>query len=145
MGSNEDVPIIPDCRHIPIDSTARAALLALRARSNGMNYVCPRERGPKSRDAREWFNEMLSQAEILNFRWHDLRHTFASRLVMAGVPLRTVQVLMGHKRIETTLRYSHLGEAHLREAVERLAATPASTTTSTDETRGPHRTFAATA
>jgi hypothetical protein len=55
---------------------------------------------------------------------------------MAGVPLRAVQVLLGHRRIETTIRYSDLGEAHLREAVERLAAGPTSTTTSTGGNRG---------
>src|SRR5215469_11983368 len=87
-----------------------------------------------SRDWREWFGNVLAAAGISNFRWHDLRHTFASRLVMAGVPLRVVQVLMGHKRIETTLRYSHLGEAQLHEAVERLTAKLTDTTTSTGQT-----------
>ena len=107
--------------------------------------MCPRPHGPKSRDTREWFNQVLSQAKTLNFRWHDLRHTFASRLVMAGVPLRAVQVLLGHKRIETTLRYSHLAEAHLGDAVERLTEVPTGTKTSTSKTGGLHEALAATA
>ena len=93
-------------------------------------YVCPGSEGAPIHDRQEWFNECLEATEIANFRWYDLRHTFASRLVMAGVPLRTVQVLMGHKRIETTLRYSHLGEAHLQEAVE--LPTQGATDTRTD-------------
>jgi len=68
------------------------------------------------------------------FRWHVLEHTFASRLVMSGVPLRVVQIVMGHKRIETTLRYSHLGDTHLHRVVQRLTETPPGTTTGTGQT-----------
>jgi len=134
-----------EVRHIQINSVARTALETLRQMGDGLGYVCPRFRGPRSRDAREWFNQVLNEAKILNFRWHDLRHTFASRLVMAAVPLRAVQVLLGHKRIETTLRYSHLGEAHLREAVERLTVPSTSTRTSTSDNAGLRRALAATA
>jgi site-specific recombinase XerD len=66
-----------------------------------------------------WFEKVVETAKIENLRWHDLRHTLASRLVMAGVSHRAVQTILGHKRIETTLWYSHLAKAHLREAVER--------------------------
>ena len=58
-------------------------------------------------------------AGIEDFRFHDLRHTFASHLVMAGVDIRTVQELMGHKDIRMTMRYSHLSDAHLKEAVNK--------------------------
>jgi integrase len=53
--------------------------------------------------------------------FHTLRHTFASRLVMAGVDLLTVKALGGWNRLEMVERYSHLAPAHKRAAVERLA------------------------
>ena len=63
------------------------------------------------------FVPALARAGIENLHWHDLRHTFASRLVMKGVDLRTVQELMWHKTITMTLRYAHLSPAHQLEAV----------------------------
>jgi site-specific recombinase XerD len=71
-------------------------------------------------------------AKIGDMHWHDLRHSFASRLVMSGVDLRTVQELMGHKTIAMTVRYSHLACTHLQEAVERLSDRRTDTTTDTD-------------
>jgi integrase len=89
--------------------------------------------------ARGWFEQALADAEISSFRWHDLRHTFASRLVMAGVDIRTVQELMGHKTIQVTLRYAHLAPQHQLEAVQRLCDTGVALEGSTDtrtSTRG---------
>jgi site-specific recombinase XerD len=52
--------------------------------------------------------------------WHGLRHTFASRLAMAGVDLRTIQELGGWKTLSMVQRYAHLAPGHLRAAVDRL-------------------------
>jgi integrase len=59
-------------------------------------------------------------AKIPGFRFHDLRHTFASRLAMEGVDLMTIRELMGHKSRAMTLRYAHLSPGHRRTAIERL-------------------------
>jgi hypothetical protein len=67
---------------------------------------------------------------------HDLRHTFASRLVMAGVDLRTVQELMGHQSYEMTLRDAHLAPAHTLDAVQRLCRPGAASTEATGTTTG---------
>ncbi|MHB2021112.1 MAG: tyrosine-type recombinase/integrase [Candidatus Xenobia bacterium] len=58
---------------------------------------------------------------MVDFTWHDLRHDFASRLVMSGVDLYTVQQLMGHKTIAMTQRYAHLSPTHRLAAVNCLA------------------------
>ena len=66
------------------------------------------------------YTSAVKEAGIENLHFHDLRHTFASRLVMAGVDIRTVQELMGHKTISMTLRYAHLAPGHKRSAISVL-------------------------
>jgi integrase len=62
----------------------------------------------------------LERAGVVNFCYHELRHTFASRLVMQGVSLAAVMELMGHRTIQMMMRYAHLAPDHQRANVERL-------------------------
>lgn len=115
-------------RHVPLNQAAAQALEELRERPNSSEFVCG-----GARESRRWFEPVLADAKVANFSWHCLRHTFASRLVMAGVDLRTVQELLGHKTIAMTVRYSHLAPKHTLAAVERLdAPTEIPTDTTTD-------------
>jgi len=68
---------------------------------------------------RRSFEPGLRKAAIAGACWHSLRHTAASRRVMAGVDLVSVKEILGHRDIQTTLRYAHLAPGHLREAVNR--------------------------
>lgn len=63
---------------------------------------------------------LMDDAKIRDLRFHDLRHHFASRLVMAGIDLNTVRDLLGHADIKMTLRYAHLAPEHKASAVEAL-------------------------
>jgi site-specific recombinase XerD len=117
-----------ETRHVPLNKAALSALALLEKRANGLEFVCGGAVEP-----RRWFEPVVKAADLTAFSWHCLRHTFASRLVMAGVDIRTVQELLGHKTISMTVRYSHLAPKHTLAAVERLdAPTQQSTDTTTD-------------
>jgi integrase len=109
-------------RFVVLNSVAKDALEILWEISNGSKFVCPDKRRDDQQDWRRWFEEACESAKVDNFRWHDLRHTFASRLVMAGVDLSTVQKLLGHRSIVTTMRYAHLSPDHLQSAVGKLVS-----------------------
>jgi integrase len=66
------------------------------------------------------FASALRRAGIEDFRFHDLRHSFASHLVMRGVSIKAVQELLRHKNIQMTMRYAHLSQEHKKEAVNAL-------------------------
>ena len=82
-------------------------------------YVFSENRKPY-RDVKTGWWTALKKAKIEGFRFHDLRHTFGSRLRMAGVDIRTIQELMGHKDIKMTMRYSHPTPEHKKNAVKVL-------------------------
>lgn len=118
-------------RHVPLNQAALRALEALQARASGSELVCGGLNTP-----RRWFEPVVKAAGLQSFTWHCLRHTFASRLVMAGVDIRTVQELLGHKTIGMTVRYSHLAPKHTLAAVERLDAPKGEPTDTTTDTEG---------
>jgi len=118
-------------RHVPLNQAAIRALEALPSRANGSEWVCGGAKTP-----RRWFDSAVATAGLQSFTWHCLRHTFASRLVMAGVDIRTVQELMGHKTISMTVRYAHLAPKHTLAAVERLDAPTEQPSDTTTDTKG---------
>ncbi len=71
-------------------------------------------------DVRHGFEQACEASGMMDFHFHDLRHTFASWLIMHGVPLATVSNLLGHTTPSMTLRYAHLSPTHLTSAVRVL-------------------------
>lgn len=108
-----------ELRTVPMNETLYRELKKV-SREEETEYLFCNGKGEPYGNVRKSFDRALKAAGIENFRFHDLRHTFASHLVMNGCDIRTVQQLMGHKDIKMTMRYSHLSKAHLQEAVEKL-------------------------
>ena len=103
-------------RQIPITAMLRETLQGIIRRIN-VPYVFADHNGKRFKDIKTGFNTALRRSGIMDFRFHDLRHTFASHLVMGGVDLATIKELLGHKDFKMTLRYSHLAPAHKTAAL----------------------------
>jgi integrase len=77
-------------------------------------------KGNPLKKIRNAFLLACKRANIKNLRFHDLKHTFATRLVLSGVDLATVSKLLGHSSIQMTMRYSHPTPEALKKAVSTL-------------------------
>ena len=106
-------------RHVPLSSDLYE-MLAVRRQETG--YVFTNKRGGpfKSENHLRILKQVQEKAGLRKFGWHTLRHTFASHLAMKGVPLRTVQELLGHSTITMTMRYAHVTASNLRAAIDML-------------------------
>lgn len=110
-------------RHIPLNTEALQVLKSWRRQtSSAATLVFPNKDGKRFDSIKKGWAGIINTANIKNFRWHDLRHHFASRLVMADVDLNTVRELLGHSDMSMTLRYAHLAPEHKANAVEKLVA-----------------------
>lgn len=105
-------------RQIPINDRLSEVFREVR-RGNQLKspYVFCDSQGRRFHNVKRAFSTTCKRAGIEDFRFHDLRHTFASHLVMRGVGLKAVQELLGHADLKMTMRYAHLSKAHLQEAV----------------------------
>lgn len=107
-------------RHVPLNSEAMHVLKCWHKQSENSELVFTGKDGQEFDNVKRSWANLLKAAKITNFRWHDLRHHFASKLVMAGVDLNTVRELLGHSDMSMTLRYAHLAPEHKALAVEKL-------------------------
>ena len=109
-----------ESRSVPMNAVLTTTLRTIRINVSDESPVFCNRQGTPYRSFRTAFERAVRKAGLKDMTFHDLRHTFASRLVMSGVDLPTVQALMGHKTIGMTLRYTHLTSEHKRQAVRAL-------------------------
>jgi len=109
--------------HIPMNEALKKALFAWMEQTGGKgdDLVFPSPRtGEMMNNCNSAWDKLMQDSDIKNFRWHDMRHDFASQLVMKGIDLNTVRELMGHSDMNMTLRYAHLAPKVKRAAVDML-------------------------
>jgi integrase len=108
---------------VPLNARAYATLQRLWGTRGQSPYVFAHTKGKNAgeamQDLKKGFHTALENAGIENFRWHDMRHTFASWLTMRGASLRAVAELLGHQT-QMTMRYAHLSPGYLSNEVSLL-------------------------
>jgi len=107
-------------RHIPLNQVAVSAFEQLQRLKHASGVPFFNKKGTPMTTQRDWFDPAVEEARIPDYTWHKNRHTFASRLAMAGVDIRTIAQLMGHGTIQMSMRYAHLSPDHNLAAVDRL-------------------------
>lgn len=107
-------------RQVPIDNQLINVLKNIKRNVNSTYVFCTKDGKIRINNLLRELKRIAKRAGVKNVTIHALRHTFASHLVMAGVDLVTIQQLMGHSDIKTTMIYSHLDPEHLKGAVEKL-------------------------
>ena len=107
-------------RAIALTPRLSKILLAHKAEQKNSEYVFTYKGMKIHATINKSLKTVTRKAGLTGVTLHTLRHTFASHLVMAGVQLREVQELMGHASFETTVRYAHLSQDHVKKQVLRL-------------------------
>lgn len=107
-------------RFVPLNNIALEIIREVPQPMDGSALVFGNNNGRLQENLERLWRLALVVAEIGDFRFHDLRHTYASRLVMSGVDLPVLRELLGHQDFAMTLRYAHLAPSRLREAVSLL-------------------------
>ena len=122
MNSHREQTKSGHSRSIPMNRIARQQLLSLQTQSGDTEYVfVNRKTGNPRTDVKSGFRSACRDAGLEDFRFHDLRHTAATRLGDAGVDTRRIMAILGHRCMQTSARYTHATDGGLRRAMATLA------------------------
>jgi integrase len=95
-------------RHIPLNNESKQTFAGWQKDTKEQGFIFEGEPNKAITDVKKAWANLLVEAKVTEFNFHDLRHLFASKLVMAGVDLNTVKELLGHAKLDMTIRYAHL-------------------------------------